>query len=106
MTDDVIRPQQTATGESFTGEARKIGSVVIQAPHALVRASDTPGSTTLLLQHDDPADSRIGLMLYTVPKAGERHGRGLISQFTPAKARGIAASLLRLALMLDPVKPN
>lgn len=106
MSRDVIRPERLATGESSTGEARLIGTITIQAPHALVCATDAPGSTTMLLQHADPADSRIGMMLYTVPQGDAPHGHGLVAQFTPAEARGIAASLLRLALILDPVKPN
>lgn len=101
MSDDIIRPEQSGTFEAWVGSASAIGAQIIETVRGLVLMVDAPGTATLVAQHDDPADSRVLYLLYQPPGDGEDVGRGFVAQYKANEARTVAASLLRLADLLD-----
>jgi hypothetical protein len=103
MTDEPIIPIFTAQHETSRGVAVPLGGQTIKTPHGTVSMNDAPGFSTLLISHEDSDFSRIGLLIYA---PAEPCGVGLLAQIDATQARTFAASLLRLAAVLDPSKPN
>lgn len=106
MTEKVFKMDRTPEFEETRGVAFRLGEHLIETPHGVVRMTDAPGYSTLLLDAGKPEDSAIGFLLYRPAAEKGDVGVGLISQMNATQARTIAASLLRLAAKIDPSKPN
>jgi hypothetical protein len=103
MSDEPIRMDRSPEFRETLGVAKRLGPQVIKTARGIVTAIDAPGYSTLTLKSDDPDFDRVGILLYD---PGEDVALGMIAQMTPTEARTIAASLFRLAALLDPRKPN
>lgn len=104
MADQPTKMDRSPEFRESRGVALPVGLQVIDTPRGIVRATDAPGYSTLIIRQLDPTFNRVGMFLYAPEEDGE--GVGMIAQMTPTEARTIAASLLRLASILDPGKPN
>ncbi|ALC12528.1 hypothetical protein [Sphingopyxis sp. 113P3] len=104
MADDPVKMNKTPEYRETQGVALPLGLQLIETSRGVIRAVDAPGYTTLTIKHLDPEFNRVGMFLYAPEEGGV--GAGMIAQMTPTEARTMAASLLKLAAMLDPGKPN
>jgi len=106
VADAVITPQKLDTFEQHVGTAGRLGGVEIQTIRGPVFAVDAPGYSTMLLSFkDQPEQSRAMLLLYEPGRDGSK-GAGMMAQLDADQARTVAASLLRLAALIDTRKPN
>lgn len=87
---------ETSRGEAVSLEGRRV-----ETRHGMIRLADAPGLTSMSVDHKDPAQSRVGLILYRPAAPGEEMGFGMVGQVDANQARSFAASFLRLANKLD-----
>lgn len=103
-----IVPTPTDTHESSRGVAATFGPRDVQTPQGVVQVEDGPGFQTLIVRSDNPAHQpTVGFLVYDPdPAKCDGVGWGLLAQMEPDIARSIAASLLRLADQLKPLRPH
>jgi hypothetical protein len=100
---DPIIPGQTDSYEQTTGECAPLGGVTIQTRQGVVFVQDAPGISCALATRPDPQWNRVVLLAYDPElQFAPGVGIGMATQLTADEARGVAASLLRLANKLDP----
>ncbi|SKB32836.1 hypothetical protein [Sphingopyxis flava] len=106
MSDDTpLKPQPTPEYQELSNTASRFGPRLVQMPQGVVLIEDAPGFTTALVDHPEPSQRRVAVIVYDPDNDGGV-GRGFISQLPADSARVLAASLMRLAAQLDPGAPN
>jgi len=97
---NVIRIERTNTCQKSSSTFPRIGPAEMETPRGTIAAFDAPGLLVMHIDRSSEPDS-IAVMVYE-PKPG--HGQGLIFQMSADVARATAASLLRLADQIEPVR--
>lgn len=97
---------------SMNDDARKVHSTIksvgcqdLDLPRGRVHICEAPGCLTSTVHADggEKPATGIGLIIYDPdPQPGTGVGRGLMAQMDADSAREIAASLLKMAQVLDP----